>query len=572
MKKSIRRLLSVILALVLTVGLFPGVTAVHASAVSANEIEIPADTGDTENLEKSADTETGVPDAEVSDTEDINTEHPEPHGAVEDEIDWSKREAFWAASESFDKTVEAFWEKEDAFWAAYEEFYGEEKTLSEAQWNNLYRDWKDLSKNQPSKQAAVDAAYKALEAAYNNLSDTEKNYKDTNDDGTEWDSPEDVMNGNAEKEECAKAAHEDIMKYELPELPESPYLQPYLDRLDAENGVYPLLGAAGDAMAAFDDANAAYQEELDKENPDSAALDSLYKAALEKYNQLIAADNALEKEYKALEALYQKIPDEERAIEYGDGNGVSIEWNGLSSEIADHRNNMKDKVKPAPLGKNVNENILPGAPSTKLVYTDKDAILASIGLTDEEKSKASVEVVLQAAPKSLTQAESELTASKLPNGYVTGCALDLSMYLNLNGTKARDITKTASPVSVSVTIPQDLINTDTTVTRTYKIVRIHDNDAQVLDGTYNPQDHSFTFSTDCFSTYVIIYKDEKVEVKPAVNSSQASTTQPAGTIKAPKTGDDTPLTGLFAVMFSSLALGIGSIGFYVWRRKKSLTK
>lgn len=550
MKKSIRRLLSITLALVLTVGLFPGMTTVHAAEVSANGID-EQDVAVNETADgtgESTDTVDGTADGtnESNDTVDANTNNVD---------------AYWTAIGTYYDALDAFQKKNDEFWEKYGQLIDSEQPLSEAQWNEIYQAWKQLpkeGKEWESLKAAYIEAYEALEVAYNTLTAEEKEL------------PDEYNNTPKNEFTEIQGYYPEICDSKPIDLPQSPYLRSYLDRLDADNGVYSLLGAAGDAMVAFDDANAAYQEELDKENPDSAALDSLYKAAMEKYNELIAAENALEKEYKALEALYQKIPAEEKVIVWDDGNGVSIEWEGVTAEITEHRNNMKDKIKPAPLGKNVKEDILPGAPSTKLVYTDKDALLACIGLSDEEKSKASVEVVFQAAPKSLTQAESELTASKLPSGYKTGCALDLSMYLNLNGAKARDITKTASPVSVSVTIPQDLINTDTTVTRTYKIVRIHDGNAQVLDGTYNPQDHTFTFSTDCFSTYVIIYKDDKIEVKPAVNSGQAST--PGTSIKAPKTGDDTPLAGLFAVMFSSLLLAMGSIGFYVWRRKNKFAR
>lgn len=553
MKKSIRRLLSITLALVLTVGLFPGMMTVHAAEVSANGID-EQDVAVNETADGTGES-TDTVDGTANGTNESNDIANEGSRNVD---------AYWTAIGTYYDALEAFQKKNDEFWEKYGQLIDSGQPLSEAQWNEIYQAWKPLPKEGEeweSLKAAYIEAYEALELAYNTLTEEEKELPD------EY--------GNTPKNEFTEIQefYPEICNTEPILLPESPYLQPYLDRLDADNGVYHLLGAAGDAMVAFDDANAAYQEELDKENPDSAALDSLYKAAMEKYNELIAAENALEKEYKALGALYQKIPPEEKAIVWDNGNGVSIEWEGVTTEITEHRNNMKDKIKPTPLGKNVKEDILPGAPSTKLVYTDKDALLACIGLSDEEKSKASVEVVFQAAPKSLTQAESELTASKLPNGYKTGCALDLSMYLNLNGTKARDITKTASPVSVSVTIPQDLINTDTTVTRTYKIVRIHDNDAQVLDGTYNPQDHTFTFSTDCFSTYVIIYKDDKTVSAGTQQPGNTNSNQSAGTsIKAPKTGDNTPLAKLFAGMISSLFLGMGSIGFYVWRRKKKLAR
>ncbi len=324
MKKSTRRLLSITLALVLTVGLFPGTTAVHAAEVNAN----------------------GIDEQDVT----VNEES-------------SNVDAYWTAIDTYYDALDAFQKKTDEFWEQYGKLIEEENPLSEAQWNEIYQAWKQLpkeGKEWESLKAAYIEAYKALELAYNTLTEEEKEL------------PDDYNNTPKNEFTEIQGYYPEICNTEPIGLPESPYLQPYLDRLDAENGVYHLLGAAGDAMAAFDDANEAYQEELDKENPDSAALDSLYKAALEKYNQLIAADNALEKEYKALEALYQKIPDEERAIEYGDGNGVSIEWNGLSSEIADHRNNMKDKVKPTEPN---TDSTIPEGPQT---WKDKQGVAAFV--------------------------------------------------------------------------------------------------------------------------------------------------------------------------------------------------
>ena len=574
MEKSIRRLLSVMLALVLTVGIFPGTALVHAAEISTNGI-----------------------DAQQLDA-------PEEQGGTEDESG-PKVDAFWAAIEAFDAAVEAFWAVPDAFFEKYDSML-ESENLTEAQWEELKAALASLTTSYSPLKQAVETAHGNLTNAYNALSDEQKNEKDEND--SESVSPKEAMTGSDVVEFPVSTTYEDITSWELPTLPQSPYLTAYLERLDSDTDIYDQIGALGDALEAFGNANEAYRTELDSETPDSSTLESLYQTAMEKYNELTAANTAFEKEYAALTALYEKIPDNEKALEYEDGNGVSIEWNVLKEQVTECRNNVKANEKPAPLGKAVSEDIQPGAPSTKLVYTDKDAFLASVGLSDEEKSSASVEVVFKVASKSMTQAESELTASKLPEGYGTGCALDLSMYLNLNGEKKRDITQTAGPISISVTIPQNLINSDASVTRSYKIVRIHGGDAQVLDGTYNAQDHTFTFSTDRFSTYVIIYRDDAAAAPTpgtgdtgtsdsgTTNSgtgqtgastqnptgstgtnggaSQTASASSAGTVaeKAIKTGDDTPLAGLLAGMISSLVLGAGCIGYYVWRRKKNLAK
>lgn len=45
------------------------------------------------------------------------------------------------------------------------------------------------------------------------------------------------------------------------------------------------------------------------------------------------------------------------------------------------------------------------------------------------------------------------------------------------------------------------------MSRVYKIVRIHNNSAEVINGNFNGTTKQFTFETDRFSTYVLTYSD-----------------------------------------------------------------
>ena len=57
---------------------------------------------------------------------------------------------------------------------------------------------------------------------------------------------------------------------------------------------------------------------------------------------------------------------------------------------------------------------------------------------------------------------------------------------------------------------EKLINTDSTKTREYSIVRLHNGVAEVLEGAKTETVDGklvISFSTDKFSTYVIVYKD-----------------------------------------------------------------
>ena len=50
------------------------------------------------------------------------------------------------------------------------------------------------------------------------------------------------------------------------------------------------------------------------------------------------------------------------------------------------------------------------------------------------------------------------------------------------------------------------------VTRTYKIVRVHEGETSIIDVEFNEDTGEITFETDKFSTYALIYNDVQVEM------------------------------------------------------------
>ena len=72
-------------------------------------------------------------------------------------------------------------------------------------------------------------------------------------------------------------------------------------------------------------------------------------------------------------------------------------------------------------------------------------------------------------------------------------------------------------INLSIDIPQNLINENEGVTRSYQIIRVHDGAAETLDAQYDAETKSLTFNTDRFSTYALGYKD-KAAVPGDINS------------------------------------------------------
>ena len=67
--------------------------------------------------------------------------------------------------------------------------------------------------------------------------------------------------------------------------------------------------------------------------------------------------------------------------------------------------------------------------------------------------------------------------------------------------------ETDRKLKVSVRIPDELLNNQSNMSRVYKIIRMHNNSAEVINGNFNGTTKQFTFETDRFSTYVLTYSD-----------------------------------------------------------------
>ena len=120
-----------------------------------------------------------------------------------------------------------------------------------------------------------------------------------------------------------------------------------------------------------------------------------------------------------------------------------------------------------------------------------------------------------------TKEEIALIQSVLGNN-VIGQYLNLNLTLKILGRADRQITDLSAPMYIAITIPQNLVNHDSSIERTYRIVRIHDGVATLIDGNYDAATNQFTFATDGFSTYALVYED--------VNTTLTG--------RSPKTGDN----------------------------------
>ena len=196
-----------------------------------------------------------------------------------------------------------------------------------------------------------------------------------------------------------------------------------------------------------------------------------------------------------------------------------------------------------------------GAPQTTFSQTTKE-LLDAIGLTAAEKKAiangANANVVLNVNVKTLTEKEAKLIESVIGKNKMAE-TYDINLLLQIAGLADRNITDPSSAIGITITIRDKFINTDTSVKRVYRMVRIHDGKATVIDGTFDANTKQFTFATDGFSTYALVYEDVA-----ATTTTQATT--------SPKTND----TSLPIAWF--LLLGAGLCGCMAVTLVKKKTK
>lgn len=161
----------------------------------------------------------------------------------------------------------------------------------------------------------------------------------------------------------------------------------------------------------------------------------------------------------------------------------------------------------------VTESIIEqGVPAT--VISNLTASLAESMLTDTEKAAVQggdkltltldVRNVGHLAPD-VDQILVENAARGEADNAVVGLYLNIILQKKIGNGSPVNVTDThGSKISAVITVPDDLKNTDSTITRTFYIIRIHDNVAAILASTTADV---IPFESDLFSTYALAYSD-----------------------------------------------------------------
>ena len=180
--------------------------------------------------------------------------------------------------------------------------------------------------------------------------------------------------------------------------------------------------------------------------------------------------------------------------------------------------------------------------------------------------------------------EVKTAMAQAAKGCTIGQYLDISLfkYMTVNGKQQDGVAlhTTKNSLTISVAVPDALINTNSAVNRTYCIVRNHEGTITVLDAAFDAASKTLTFKTDRFSDYAIAYKDTAVpssgsnlgsnnssndsETKknevaaPTPAPTPASTSKPSTITAMPQTGDTSNPT-LYVVLLVASLLGLAVV-------------
>lgn len=179
-----------------------------------------------------------------------------------------------------------------------------------------------------------------------------------------------------------------------------------------------------------------------------------------------------------------------------------------------------------------------------------------------------VDVTVKSISDSVAAKDKKAVEDIISGNYVVGSYIDISIVLSVGNDK-RTITSTDKKIEFTITLPENLVNKDATVTRTYKIVRVHDGETTILDAAFDAATGKLTFKSDKFSTYAIIYSDAKTEGSGEVIDNPSTSEPAAGN---PATGEstatgDTTNSVVYVILMIMSVMALAGVFFYEKKRK-----
>ena len=137
-----------------------------------------------------------------------------------------------------------------------------------------------------------------------------------------------------------------------------------------------------------------------------------------------------------------------------------------------------------------------------LTEQDKEAVAAG--------ADAKISLVVSDITESVSDAEKALVDAVRGDAEV-GMYFDASLFKQIGNGEAVEVENIDGTVTITMKVPENLRNTDTSVERTYQLISVYGDKASILPCSYDETDGTLTFTTDTFGTYALTYSDKAVE-------------------------------------------------------------
>lgn len=167
--------------------------------------------------------------------------------------------------------------------------------------------------------------------------------------------------------------------------------------------------------------------------------------------------------------------------------------------------------------------------------------------------KAQVYLEVKDASATITDADKAVIQSVLGDS-VVGMYFDISLMVQVGNSAAHAVTDCANLVTISVKVPESLINQDNNIIRRYQVIRVHNGEAAIINGVFDAETANFTFDTDAFSAYALVYTDTQNTIAGRILNA------------APGTGDS--WNGFATVVLCFMLAGTCFSGIFYSRKRR----
>jgi len=175
----------------------------------------------------------------------------------------------------------------------------------------------------------------------------------------------------------------------------------------------------------------------------------------------------------------------------------------------------------------------------EVILNTSPEIIFNIVFTPEELERiengenAKVFIVINNINETITAEKKLLISEKMDNSgidsFIIGMYFDITKFKQIGNDDPTQLFLMGQYINISIEVPDDLRSDG----RTFKVIRIHEGEAEIINGYYDHVTGLFMFETDRFSTYALIYSDGEADIINVPETSASDTNN-----------DRNPITGV----------------------------